>query len=295
MNTIGHGTTLLTAGDAWIDTRASLRKLGERSVRIYRQHYQSLANYAGDKPVGEYGRADAEGWQRHSLAGLTGTTHYSRLSAVVVLFDWLVSVDAIETNVFRKLERPSRDARSQRRPAEVPVVRRLHDIAQPRERLMIELASVLGLRRFEIAKLKRSDFATSTGMLYVVGKGNKQATIAMPPWLVESVLAYCAEADIGPTGYLFPGRQKGQPMTAGQVGRAITELSHRIGEHVTPHQYRHMAGTEANRAGGLKMAQALLRHSSSSTTDTYVHSDAEEVRTTTTALGEVIFGPRDAA
>ena len=286
---ITEATPCSEALEQWIASRVSARKLRPRSVDVYRQHFRNLVSVIGDKPIGEVTLDDAKLWEAR-LARLTSTTHYSRLTVVSVAFDWMLTEhEAIRVNVFRKLLRPNRASKSQRTPAEVDVVKRLHEVAAPRERVMIELASVLGLRRFEIAKLKRSDLSVRRGILAVEGKGGKQAELTVPRWLVESVAEFCDETGVPATGWVFPGRTKGEPLSPGQVGRLLTDLSHRAGEHVTPHQYRHMAGTEANKTHGLKQAQKLLRHTSSTTTDTYIHADTEEMRPTTDSLGD-LFG-----
>jgi integrase/recombinase XerC len=269
-------TTLSAATERWIKLRVSTNKLKPRSVRIYRQHYAHAIAFLGDPAVGSITFDDAENWHI-SLGYLGGSTHYSRLSAMVVFFDYLVDREVVPSNPFRRLERPARKGPNPK-PAADEATTTILSRATRQQRLMILLAWHLALRRFEIAKLRRSDFDLSSLILEVEGKGEKSARLPVTVEVAREVVEWCESNDIGPTGYLFKGRTPGEPMSAGQVGRIMTEASHRIGAHITPHQYRHKAATDMTRRHGIKAAQVLLRHSSSATTDIYAKFDVEELR-----------------
>ena len=64
------------------------------------------------------------------------------------------------------------------------------------------------------------------------------------------------------------------------ANRIFTTLSKRAGIEpaITPHAFRHAAGTRWAESGGLDVAQALLGHSSIQSTQIYNHIRGERLR-----------------
>ncbi len=72
----------------------------------------------------------------------------------------------------------------------------------------------------------------------------------------------------------------GEPMKPDGANRIFTTLSKRAGIEpaITPHAFRHAAGTRWAESGGLDVAQALLGHSSIQSTQIYNHIRGERLR-----------------
>jgi integrase/recombinase XerC len=123
--------------------------------------------------------------------------------------------------------------------------------------LMVRLAANCGLRRSEIAQLRRDDL-DDMGRLLVHGKGGKQRLVPVLP-----VIA--AEIRTRPPGFLFPGRFTGHihPSTVAKWTRQASGSS--------PHPFRHRFATRAySGTKNLRGVQEALGHSSPDTTKVYI-------------------------
>jgi len=123
--------------------------------------------------------------------------------------------------------------------------------------LMVRLAANAGLRRSEIAALRREDL-DDLGRLLVHGKGGKQRLVPVLPVIQ-------AEIRSRPPGFLFPGRFAGHvhPSTVAKWVKAASGSS--------PHPFRHRFATRAySGTKNLRGVQEALGHSSPDTTKVYI-------------------------
>lgn len=139
-----------------------------------------------------------------------------------------------------------------------------------------------GLRRSELIKLTLADYEEET--LVVMGKGNKQARVPVPPSLRQLLQGWRARRGDRP-GPLFPVcDRKGhgwvdRPLHRVYVGELLEELSSQAGiERVMPHDLRRTYGTGLFLLGSDALAvQRLMRHASVSTTGRYDLRDEAEL------------------
>ena len=122
--------------------------------------------------------------------------------------------------------------------------------------LMVALAAHAGLRRSEIAGLRREDLRAEG--LRIKGKGGRHRVVPVAVGLRARILA------LGP-GYLFPGRHGGH-VAPGTVTKWVREAT-----GATPHTFRHRFASQAYQGThDLFAVQRLLGHSSVATTQVYV-------------------------
>jgi len=159
--------------------------------------------------------------------------------------------------------------RARPRPArEVEVRRAVGAGLEPLE-VACALMAYGGLRCCEVARLRWPDVDLAAGVVYVTGKGDKDATVPIAPPLA-AVLAV-SDAVEG-------------PVVAGAGGRPCTpeRISQRVGAHLrargcrcTAHQLRHYAATHLlARTGRLDLVRDFLRHASIATTQVYADVEA---------------------
>lgn len=147
------------------------------------------------------------------------------------------------------------------RPATEEQVARGRESSDPDVLLMVELAAQHGLRRTEIATLRRSDL-TPDG-LHIVGKGGKHRLVPVTARVRQAIA-------VRPPGYVFPGRFTGHTHP-GTVQKRIREAS-----GVSPHPHRHRCATRGYRGTrNLFAVQQVLGHKSASTTQLYVALDLD--------------------
>lgn len=163
--------------------------------------------------------------------------------------------------------RPVRVPRACAHPAPDVALARARLLATGEERLMLECAAQLGLRRGEVASI-RGD-AIEGGVLYVTGKGGDERALPIPDELAEQIL------ERGP-GWTFPGRFPGTHTTSDRVGRILSRL---LGPGVTSHGLRHRWATRAYSAThDLLAVQQALGHANPTTTQIYIRVNLDNLR-----------------
>lgn len=139
--------------------------------------------------------------------------------------------------------------------------------ADPRARLMLDLARLAGLRRAEIASLHTDNLVGSE--LVVTGKGGKVREIPAHDALVEALAVL-------PRGYVFPGRDGGH-LSPDRVGRIMAKAL--PGDGWTAHSLRHRFATRAYASErDLIAVQQMLGHSSLATTQRYTKAPDDAKR-----------------
>lgn len=175
-------------------------------------------------------------------------------------FRWLVKRGYLDADPMADVAVPS-TPRCVPRPAASAAVREVLAVAGRRARAYIVLATFLGLRVHEIAKVHGEDFAE--GWYFVQGKGDVGAAIPTHP-LVEQLRSGFPE-----TGPWFPGVNDGH-VNPSSVTHAVAKAFRKAGYNITAHQLRHWFGTHAQRVGkDTRATQQLLRHASLSSTQIY--------------------------
>jgi integrase/recombinase XerC len=152
-----------------------------------------------------------------------------------------------------------------------------------RDAAVLALLYGSGLRISEALGLKRQDMPTSgeSGVIKVVGKGNKQRMVPVLPQVSQLIANYVAICpyDLPPNGPLFVGARGG--VLSPRIVQLVMErlrgaLS--LPDTATPHALRHSFATHLlARGGDLRAIQELLGHASLSTTQIYTAVDTERL------------------
>jgi integrase/recombinase XerD len=141
----------------------------------------------------------------------------------------------------------------------------------PRDAALVSLMGMLGLRVSETCAVNIEDYSTverGHRVLFLVGKGDKPATIPVPVPLVRT-LDQCAD---GRTSGPLILRRDGKAMDRRTAYRRVQRLCKLAGieKPIGPHSLRHSAITAALDAGvPLRDAQVFARHSDPRTTTRY--------------------------
>jgi integrase/recombinase XerC len=147
------------------------------------------------------------------------------------------------------------------------------------------LGLLLGLRRFEIAKLRFADF--SDGWVRFVGKGQLEAALPVPDLIMRAVAGLPHES-----GFLFPGQSGGHsdPATVWGWVRALAREAG-IGD-VSTHRLRHTCLTVANdTTGDLRAVQEFARHADPDTTAGYTRVTRDRLSSIGHAVLAALSGP----
>ena len=152
-----------------------------------------------------------------------------------------------------------------------------------RDAAVLALLYGSGLRISEALGLKRQDMPKpgQSGVIKVVGKGNKQRMVPVLPQVSQLIADYVAICpyDLPPDGPLFVGARGG--VLSPRIIQLVMErlrgaLS--LPDTATPHALRHSFATHLlARGGDLRAIQELLGHASLSTTQIYTAVDTERL------------------
>lgn len=197
-------------------------------------------------------------------------TRSSMRSAITVFYRWGVTTKRCVENpaeLLPKIRVPA--GKPKPTPEEVLAIalRRASD----RDRLILLLGALAGLRRAEISMAHTDDI--HDGSLVVLGKGSKVRIVPLHPVILE-------EISLLARGYLFPGKVGGH-ISAAAVGMICKRL---LGEEWTAHTLRHRFATRAYAVErDLFAVQQLLGHSRAETTARYTQLPPE-------ALNRAVMG-----
>lgn len=267
-----------------------MRAAGKSSRTIYtrRGHVRAVAHYTQVRHPSDVSPqhlillASQHDWSRDHRRGLR--------TSLIQFFDFCISQGLLDDNPARQLPQVPMST-PKPRPAPEWMVRDMLATAGERERMMVRLACEAGLRRNEIAQVKRDDVMWDGDgySLIVQGKGDKQRVVPICDDLAEQIQR-------GPgkwvpegcdTGYLFPsidrwGNVIAKHVTADRVGRLISDL---MPKDWSAHKLRHRYATMGfAKTRDLRAVQENLGHASVATTQRYTATSTTAMRAVADAV-----------
>jgi len=154
----------------------------------------------------------------------------------------------------------------------------LADLGTYRDRGIVLLMALGGLRAAEVRGLRLADVDMGLRRVRVVGKGGRERVVPVDPAFFAELGGYLREER--PPGCATPacfvvlrGPSAGGPLTEAGMRRIFRTHRARSGAvRVRPHRLRHSYGTELATAGiDLLVLRELMGHASPETTAGYVH------------------------
>ena len=133
-----------------------------------------------------------------------------------------------------------------------------------------------GLRISEAAALPVTAIDKASGLLRVVGKGNKERVVPVPKPVHHSLRRMWSAQDHRDRRWLFPNGWRNGPVAAHVLARTFAEAVKAAdlpgGRRATPHTLRHAYATRLfERNVDTRVVQVLLGHQSIATTTIYTH------------------------
>ncbi|MBW1656824.1 tyrosine-type recombinase/integrase [Flavobacterium quisquiliarum] len=153
-----------------------------------------------------------------------------------------------------------------------------------RDKLIVEMFYVTGMRRAELIHLMIKNVDLSAGVIKVLGKRNKERIIPVLPVILNQIKVYVGERggldNIVDFDYFFISK-KGLKLSESFVYRLINSYFSRVSEKVkkSPHVLRHTFATHLlNNGADLNSVKELLGHSSLASTQVYTHNSLAELK-----------------
>ncbi len=154
-----------------------------------------------------------------------------------------------------------------------------------RDRNILQLLYLTGMRRQELIDLKVRDVDFTRGVMAITGKRNKMRYVPIPKWLLEQTKEYIALRN----EQLKPGYDhlfltvKGKPLYPKLVYRTVNHYISRIAtlKKRSPHVLRHTFATQMLNAGAdLNAIKELLGHANLAATEVYTHNSFQKLKKT---------------
>lgn len=220
---------------------------------------------------------------------LSARTVNRKLSALKSFYRYLLRVDEVENNPLKKIVGPKtkKPLPSFVNYSEMKKVLSEEDFdctfLSMRDRLILEIFYVTGIRRAELIGIKDVDVDFSAKILQVTGKRNKQRLIPVSDALLNMITLYMSarNRDVKMvSGYLFV-KEDGEPLYPMLVHRIVNERLAWIPTltKTSPHVLRHSFATGMlNNGADINAVKELLGHSSLASTEVYTHTSFEELK-----------------
>lgn len=251
--------------------------LSPRTVQWYADHltvfYRWLATQPAPNPLS---RQTIAAYYAHRATVVQPETVDGDHRALRVFYRWLNQQGYIAQSPVDGIKRrPAR--RKPKRRAELEEFRRLVDSIAPttwvdlRDRLLIHMLFLCGLRVGEAIGCAVDDFDVRTKLVTVTGKTGSRLVPLLPP-VIESFVAYIYQRPPAATAALFlsahgDGTPRGE-ITANGVRQMLRRRCKAAGvAYINPHAFRHgLAMHLLNKGGDMSLVQRVLGHSRITTT-----------------------------
>ena len=257
--------------ELWLGTKVSAH-----TRRAYAADARRFLTFVAE-PLGWITLGDVQAYAAFlGQGGLKPASQNRVLTAIKSLLSFGQDTGYLPFNVGAAVKlRPSRDGLAQRILEESEVVKLIDAAPAGRNRMLLKLLYVSGIRVSELCGLKWCDAVPRTdgGQITVFGKGGKTRTILLKPKSWAQLLSI--RGDAGPVDAMFRSRKSGGHLDASQVRRIVYAAAKQAGleQKVSPHWMRHAHASHAlDRSAPIHLVQATLGHASVSTTGRYLHA-----------------------
>lgn len=272
----------------------------------YEKNYseQTVLNYGADLLKFEdyfknvdadlsFGEVDADiirGWVLHLMEnGYAATSVNRKLSSLRSFYRFLLKKGWLQADPTLKVQAPKKKKPLPVFVREADMNRLLDDVdfgegfEGVRNRLILEVFYLTGVRLSELLELTDADVDFSALTMKVTGKRNKQRIIPFGGELKADMQAYLSmrnEQIPGSTGFFFV-QKNGKKMYASMVYLLVKRSLSKVVslKKRSPHVLRHSFATSMlNNGADLGVVKELLGHKSLMTTEVYTHTTFEELK-----------------
>ena len=246
----------------------------ETTQAAYRSDITRLLGFLEDKPLNSVTLPDLQRFA-DSLADLAPGSQARILKACksILTFGCKTMPQFFPINAGAALRMPKAEGKlAQRILSESEVLTMIQQEPEARNRLILRLLYISGVRRAELCSARWRDLQerpeARAGQITVFGKGSKERAVVLTPG-VWGMLQQYSRCVISEPGYLIFN------LSASQIYRIVREAARRAGieKPVSPHWMRHAHASHAlDRGAPISLVQATLGHESVQTTGKYLHA-----------------------
>jgi integrase/recombinase XerC len=279
--------------ESFLQYLSTERRYSRHTIRSYENDLDQFIAFVSVEgrifDAGEVTSRDIRNWIVSMLdGGMTGVSVHRKISCLRAFYRFLRREGAVTID---PLERVVMPRRKKLLPEFVPEqsLDRLLDSFEfgdnfegRRNKTIIEMLYLTGIRRSELTGLKLSDFDEARGTLRVLGKRNKERIIPLLDSFRDSLKYYLAErSHVESEGDWFfvtgRGRRMYDKYVYNIVNRYLTMVT--TIERRSPHVLRHSFATHMlNHGADLNSIKELLGHANLSATQIYTHNTFDKLK-----------------
>ena len=260
----------------------TMRMLKPKTQYAYIRHVVRLGEYLGRSPH----TATSEDLRLYQLHLVNNGIATGNLNAQLSGLRFFFETTLDKPDVFKKIKHVHE-------PRKIPTILSTEDVTKLidaagslKYQAALSIAYGAGLRRNEVVHLKISDIDSERMLIHVEeGKGGKERNAMLSPTLLLVLRNWYrsaqAQHQMLPDGWLFPGQNPVNPMSARQLNRAFHRAREAAGitKRISLHSLRHSFATHMLESGiDIRVIQVLLGHSKLSTTARYTHVATSTLR-----------------
>ena len=265
-----------------------MRKMAEHTQEGYIRAVRKLAAFLKRSPDS----ASVEDLRRFQLHLVDSGSGPVTINATITGLKFFFDITLSQPELMAKMQHV-------RVPRTLPVVLSREEAARLiaaapnlKHQAALSVAYGAGLRASEVIGLKVSDIDSQRMTLRVEqGKGRKDRYAMLSPVLLERLRAWWrlghAQGKILPGGWLFPGLDPMDPLTARQLNRAVHGAADaaKIDKRVSTHTLRHSFATHLlEQKVDIRVIQVLLGHKKLETTSMYAQVATDLLRSVISPL-----------
>ena len=288
MDSAGRPHDILTDFEQYLEVE--LRN-SPATIRTYISECRVFLRYVSEKgksPEAVEGADIVDFFVGRQLSGLSGRTIAKALSAIRMLYRFLVLERRLDANPADLIDTP-------KIPRKIPRVFSLQeveefleaiDLTSPRgirDRALFELIYSSGLRVSEAVDLTLSRIFIRQGYVHVTGKGSKDRYVPLGDVAGLWLRRYLDNArpmlsKVGTSEHVFLN-QRGGPFSRKGIWKRFKTICVKAGIEGKVHTLRHSFATHLLAGGAdLRSVQELLGHADISTTQVYTHVGKKELK-----------------
>ncbi len=267
----------------------TIRKFAPKTQVSYIRAVRNFTIFLGRSPD----QASAEDLRRYQLQLASSGVSVPSQNATVTALRFFFTVTLGRSKVTDRMP-------FVREPRKLPVVLSPEEVARFLEaapglkyRAALSVAYGAGLRANEVISLKIGDIDSTRMVIRVEqGKGRKDRYVMLSTHLLELLRAYWKAAR--PQGWLFPGRDRVNPLTPRQLNRACHAAAQAAGidKRVSLHTLRHSFATHLlEQKVDIRVIQVLLGHKKLDTTALYSQVATRTIREVRSPLEQLVMTP----
>lgn len=274
--------------DKFLEYLKSVKKHSDNTIISYQDDLKELASVLNNNII-DINEEDIKKYLNYLYDKSYNKNTISRkLSGVRSFYNYLYNHDIIKINYFTDVHNPKK-IRSLPHYLKTSEIDKVLDntnevtLYGERNKLIVELLYVTGLRVSELVNIKLKDIDKYNKSIKILGKGSKERIVYYEDNCSELLNKYLnntrRELDKSNSEYLLLNKF-GNKLSTRMIRNILNNLT--IGtsiEQIYPHMIRHtFATTMLNNGADLMTVKELLGHESINTTSIYTHVTNEQIR-----------------